>query len=223
MVRTPSPKRRRIDESHPQTVEALGSTKSDLMIPASFFARDPVTCAQELIGKKLIHRSCSGIVIETEAYAEHGDSACHLFTRPSARDFAEANPPGTAYVYLNYGVHWLANVLCHDHQTGHSGFVLLRALHPTEGIAVMKKRRKQSSLRALCSGPGKLGQALAIDKKHHGKSLCTDPAFCFSQDDSLPVEILADRRIGISSARELPWRFLAKDHPGVSVPFGKAR
>lgn len=193
------------------------------MIPATFFERDPVSCARELVGTKLVHRSCSGIVIETEAYAEHGDEACHLFTRPSARAFAEVHPPGTAYVYLNYGVHWLANVLCKDRQTGNSGFVLLRALEPAGGIPLMKRRRKQSDLRALCSGPGKLAQALGIGKGHHGKSYCESETFCFRQDGKTDIETLADRRIGISSARELEWRFLAKNHRGVSVPFGKAR
>ena len=193
------------------------------MIPASFFERDPVSCARELIGTTMVHKSSAGIIIETEAYAEHGDEACHLFTRPSARAFAESHPPGTAYVYLNYGVHWLANVLCKDSETGESGFVLLRALEPVSGLSVMKRRRKQTSLHALCSGPGKLGQALGIGKTHHGKSFCKDEAFCFRQDGTTEMEILADRRIGISSAKELEWRFLAKDHPGASVPFGKAK
>ena len=193
------------------------------MIPASFFERDPLSCARDLIGTTLVHRGCSGVVIETEAYAEHGDEACHLFTRPSARKFAADHPPGTAYVYLNYGVHWLTNVLCLDRETGHAGFVLLRAIEPVSGIQFMRKRRAQESLRALCSGPGKLGQAFAIGKAHHGRSFCESDAFCFLKPDETELETVADRRIGISSARELPWRFLAKSHPGVSVPFGKAK
>ncbi len=193
------------------------------MIPSSFFERDPVTSARELIGTTLVHKSSAGIIIETEAYAEHGDEACHLFTRPSARTFAETHPPGTAYVYLNYGVHWLANVLCKDSETGESGFVLLRALEPISGLSVMKRRRKQADLRALCSGPGKLGQALGIGKTHHGNSFCKKDYFCFREDKNTSFDIVADRRIGISSAKELKWRFLAHDHPGVSVPFGKAK
>ncbi len=193
------------------------------MIPASFFEQDPVTCARDLIGTTLVHRGCAGVVIETEAYAEHGDEACHLFTRPSARQFAADHPPGTAYVYLNYGVHWLANVLCLDRRTGHAGFVLLRALEPVSGIPTMKRRRSQESLHALCSGPGKLGQALGIGKEHHGRSFCESDTFCFLAPEEPGLPTVADRRIGISSARDLPWRFLARDHSGVSVPFGKAK
>ncbi len=191
------------------------------MIPSTFFERDPVTCARDLIGTTLVHGSCAGIVIETEAYAEHGDEACHLFTRPSARNFAAAHPPGTAYVYLNYGIHWLANVLCRDRDTGNTGFVLLRALEPVSGVEEMQKRRNQTKLEALCSGPGKLGQAMGFEKRHHGKWFCEAEDFCFRQDAQSGQTILEDRRIGISAARDLPWRFLAADHPGVSVPFGK--
>lgn len=193
------------------------------MIDRSFFERDPVTCAQELIGCRFVHGECSGIVIETEAYAEHGDEACHLFTRPSARAFAAKHPAGTAYVYLNYGIHWLTNVLCLDAKTGGAGFVLLRALDPVEGIDLMKERRKQESRRALCSGPGKLSQALGIGQSHHSRSLFSDETFCFRQDADTQFETVADCRIGISSAKELPWRFLAIDHPGVSVAAGKGR
>lgn len=191
------------------------------MIERSFFERDPVTCARELIGSTLIHGECSGIVIETEAYAEHGDEACHLFTRPSARAFAAKFPAGTAYVYLNYGIHWLTNVLCLDAKTGEAGFVLLRALDPADGIEVMKERRRQKPLRALCSGPGKLSQALGIGRDHHSRSLFSEETFCFRQESNRKVETVSDCRIGISSAKELPWRFLVQDHPGVSVPAGK--
>ncbi|MEM1442776.1 MAG: DNA-3-methyladenine glycosylase [Verrucomicrobiota bacterium] len=187
------------------------------MLSKDFFERDPVTCARELIGCTLVHKGCSGIVIETEAYAESGDEACHLFTRPSARDFAAAHPAGTAYVYLNYGIHWLTNVLCHDPATGNAGFVLLRALEPTAGIEEMKERRNKDKLHALCSGPGKLSQALGIGPDHHGRSLCAGEEFVFTAG-SVDYEIVSDPRIGISKAKELPWRFLLREHPGVSVP-----
>lgn len=189
-----------------------------------FFARDPLACARDLIGAELVNEDCFGRILETEAYHEVGDPACHLFTRPSARDFARRNPPGTAYVYLNYGVHWLVNVLCLDERTGHAGFVLFRALEPTEGVDLMRERRGTSDLRRLCSGPGKLTAALGIKGSHHERSLTGDPAFCLRpSNETAAIEIITDRRIGISAGKELPWRFLAKDHPGVSMPAGKTR
>lgn len=192
------------------------------MISEDFFRRDPVACARDLVGTLLIHGKCRGVVIETEAYAEIGDQACHLFTRPSARRFANEHAPGTAYVYLNYGIHWLANVLTHDPATGASGFVLLRALDPVSGLAEMERRRGQTNRRALCSGPGKLARALGIGRHHHGRSLCQEETFCFIAGGEGPPDIAADRRVGISTAQELEWRFLIRDHPGVSVKFGKA-
>ena len=189
-----------------------------------FFARDPLACARDLIGAELVNEDCTGRILETEAYHEVGDPACHLFTRPSARDFARRNPPGTAYVYLNYGVHWLVNVLCLEERTGHAGFVLFRALDPTEGVVQMRERRGTDDLLRLCSGPGKLTAALGIKGSHHERSLAGDPAFCLRpSNETASIEILADRRIGISAGKELLWRFLAKGHPGVSVPAGKAR
>ncbi|MCB1202994.1 MAG: DNA-3-methyladenine glycosylase [Verrucomicrobiae bacterium] len=193
-------------------------------IQPDFFARDPLSCARELIGAELVHGSCVGRILETEAYHEVGDPACHLFTRPSARDFAKRHPPGTAYVYLNYGVHWLVNVLCLEESTGHAGFVLFRALDPIAGVTRMKERRGTDDLRRLCSGPGRLTAALGISGSHHGRSLVCDDAFCLRPCKvSTRIETIADRRVGISAGKDLPWRFLAKDHTGVSVPLGKAR
>lgn len=194
-------------------------------LPSSgFFRRDPLPCARELIGMELVHGDCHGIILETEAYREKGDPACHLFTRPSARDFARRHAPGTAYVYLNYGVHWLVNVLCQDEATGESGFVLFRALEAVGGIGAMTTRRGTTDPRKLCSGPGKLTAALGIDGTFHGRSLIEEARFCLRHPEPpANLEIIADRRIGISAGQELAWRFLAKDHPGVSVKAGKGR
>ena len=191
------------------------------MIDRAFFERDALICARKLIGCKLIHGETSGIVIETEAYHEHGDEACHLFTRPTAREFAAKHPAGTAYIYLNYGMHWLTNVLCIDAATGDKGFVLLRALEPVDGISLMKCRREKEKKRDLCSGPGKLSAALGIGPNHHELSLTESREFYFEPASSIH-SILEDRRVGISKAVDLPWRYLIKDHPGVSVRFGKA-
>src|SRR6184192_3766801 len=108
------------------------------LVRASFFKRDPLTCARELIGKELIWGECSGTVVEVEAYAAIDDEAAHTFTRSSARSFIQRNKAGAAYVYFNYGVHWMLNVLVKGDE---NGFVLIRALEPTRGLALMRKRR----------------------------------------------------------------------------------
>ena len=118
------------------------------------FQTDPVTCARRLIGTTFLWDQCGGIVVETEAYAQFGDEACHTFVRTQAREFVVNQSAGTIYTYLNYGVHWLFNVLTKS-QSG-NGFVLIRALEPTLGIAAMQSRRGKDRLKDLCSGPGKL-------------------------------------------------------------------
>ena len=193
------------------------------LLPRSFFERDALSCARSLIGTTLVHDGCAGTVIETEAYRENGDPACHLFTRPSARAFAEEHEPGTAYIYLNYGIHWLANVLCRDSATGEAGLVLFRSLDPTEGLPTMEKRRGTNEKRNLCSGPGKLASALGIGPDQHARSLVLDSAFCLTRAETQGPKIVADKRVGISAAKDLQWRFLVHNHPGVSVPFGKVR
>lgn len=185
------------------------------------FRCDAIECARKLIGCELRFRDGSGTILETEAYREEGDRACHLFTRPSARAFAETSPPGTAYVYLNYGVHWLLNVLCCDEKTGEKGFVLFRALAPLEAQDDMKRRRNTDRIHQLCSGPGKLTQALGVTGAQHGLDFTSDQELSLHSRETEPA-ILADRRVGISRDVHHPWRFLVAEHPGVSVRFGKA-
>src|SRR5881409_1461954 len=146
------------------------------ILRASFFKRDPIACARELIGAELIWGDCSGILVEAEAYAAIDDEAAHTFTRPSARSFIERNRAGAAYVYFNYGVHWMLNVLVKGTE---NGFVLIRALEPTRGIPLMRKRRGVDVAHQLCSGPGKLTQALAITGRHDEIDLCTGENYCF--------------------------------------------
>src|SRR5213082_2931125 len=134
------------------------------MIGRRFFRRDPLSCARELIGAELIWGECAGIIVEVEAYAAVNDEAAHTFTRPTARAFIERNKPGAAYVYFNYGVHWMLNVLVKGEE---NGFVLIRALEPHRGIALMQKRRGVNDLRQLCSGPGKVTQAFAVTGRDH--------------------------------------------------------
>jgi DNA-3-methyladenine glycosylase len=186
---------------------------AEKIIRSAFFERDPLTCARELIGTELIWRECSGTVVEVEAYAAIDDEAAHTFTRPSARSFIERNRAGAAYVYFNYGVHWMLNVLVKGDA---NGFVLIRALEPRGGVELMKKRRGVDDLRQLCSGPGKLTQAFAITGKHHEMNLCSDPRRCFVFNAQASFDVAADKRIGISRSAHLPWRFTLRDSPFVS-------
>jgi DNA-3-methyladenine glycosylase len=194
------------------------------MLERTFFQRDPVTCARELIGCELVWKSCAGIVVETEAYAAINDEACHTFARPSARDFVVKHRAGAAYVYFNYGMYWLLNVLVKG--GSEDGFVLLRAIEPVRGADVMTRRRlahrntKLSHPRMLCSGPGKLALALGVDGRDHGRDLCRLKTIGFRPPPHA-VDVVADLRVGISKAAHLPWRFLLRDSPFVSVKAGR--
>jgi len=186
------------------------------VLPDSFFAIDPLQCAKNLIGTELVWGRCAGIVVEAEAYLVEGDEACHTFSRPSTREFVRRNKAGTCYIYFNYGVHWMLNVLVKGGPR--DGLILIRALEPRCGLILMRKRRGVEDLRRLCSGPGKLTQALDITKRHHEIDLCSDPAHCFRSRCREEIEVVADSRIGISRAREFLWRFSLRDSEFVSVP-----
>lgn len=194
-------------------VRAAGATVPFLSQP--FFQRDPLVCARELIGSELVWGKCSGIVVETEAYLTLNDEACHTFTRPSTRAFVERNAPGAVYIYMNYGVHWMLNLLVKGGER--SGLILIRALQPRRGLAMMKARRGVDDVRRLCSGPGKLAQALDITKRHHEMNICVDPAHCLRPANQSEISVVADSRIGISRSKELPWRFTLAGSPFVSV------
>lgn len=183
------------------------------MIPRDFFTQSPVECARSLVGCELVWGMCGGIVVECEAYAAAGDPACHTFTRPSAREFVARHPAGTAYVYLNYGMHWMLNVLTKGEG---EGFVLIRAIEPLRGLRAMQKRRGGKTGRELTGGPGRLAAALGVTGTHHGTDLCSSARRCFVRGEK--VEVVADRRIGISRAVHLPWRFSLRGSPFVSVP-----
>src|SRR6266487_2530677 len=182
------------------------------MLGRDFFRRDPLSCARDLIGCELNWNSCAGVIVETEAYNAIGDEACHCFVRPSARAFVERNRAGTAYVYFNYGVHWMLNVLVKGNE---NGFVLIRALEPTRGIALMRKRRDVHDVHRLCSGPGKLTQAFAITGRHHEMNLCADQRHCFRKP-AASIDVVADERIGIRRSAHLLWRCTLRDSSHVS-------
>jgi DNA-3-methyladenine glycosylase len=182
------------------------------IIRPPFFRRDPITCARELVGAELIWGRCAGKIVETEAYLAEYDEACHTFTRPSTRAFVERNKPGAAYIYFSYGAHWMLNVLVKGTT---NGFVLIRAIQPTNGIALMKKRRGVDDEHQLCSGPGKLTQAFAITHRHDEMDLCVDPRHCFAKGDD-DVDVVADLRIGITRSAHHPWRFTLRGSQFVS-------
>jgi DNA-3-methyladenine glycosylase len=188
-------------------------------ITRAFFQRDPLPCARGLIGCEMVWGGVGGVIVETEAYSVRNDEACHTFSRPSSREFVGKKPPGTAYVYLNYGMHWLLNFLVKGGTE--DGFVLIRALEPTRGIEEMQRRRGMKELKKLCSGPGKLTRALGMDGDFHGRDFFSSHGPTLIAP-SKPPEILDGPRIGIARAKELPWRFVLADSRYLSVPM-KAR
>src|SRR5207249_11861653 len=183
------------------------------IVRASFFERAPLTCAREVIGTELIWGDCSGIVVEVEAYAAINDEAAHTFTRPSARSFIERNNAGAAYVYFNYGMHWMLNVSVKGDE---NGFVLIRALEPRKGIERMKKRRGLNDVTRLCSGPGKLTQALGITNHHHEMDLCSDPRRRFARNTKTSADVVADKRMATTSPAHYPRRSTFRGSPPVS-------
>jgi DNA-3-methyladenine glycosylase len=179
-----------------------------------FFDRSVHDVAPDLIGATLLVDGCGGVIVEVEAY-HHTDPAAHSYGGQTERNAVMFGPPGFAYVYRSYGIHWCLNFVCEA--DGSASAVLIRALEPTVGLAKMRRRRGLAELRQLCSGPGKLGEALGITRKHNGLPL-----------DRLPFELRARAnkpdivvgvRIGITKAAEKPWRYGLKGSAFLSRPF----
>jgi DNA-3-methyladenine glycosylase len=170
--------------------------------------------APELIGSELYVDGAGGIVVEVEAY-DHEDPAAHGFGGRTERNASMFGPPGRAYVYRSYGVHWCLNYVCEDE--GVANAVLIRALEPTAGIDEMRARRGLDETRLLCSGPGRLCQALGITRALDGRALDAPPFELHPR--RAPVEIVTGPRIGITKAADRPWRYGLAGSRFVSRPF----
>ena len=168
----------------------------------AFFSLDAVEVAQDLVGATLLVEGVGGIIVETEAYTRD-DPASHSFIGPTKRNATMFSPPGRVYVYRSYGIHWCLNFVCGGEHTGNA--VLIRALEPTAGISLMQQRRGVEDLRLLCSGPGRLCQALGITDRHDDLLLDQPPFALYGRQEA--VEARAGTRIGISRAVERLWRF----------------
>lgn len=169
--------------------------------------------ARDLIGALLLVEGVGGRIVETEAY-DAADPASHSFRGPTARNAAMFGPPGCAYVYRIYGLHWCFNIVCDAARPGSA--VLVRALAPTAGLGVMTERRSVGALDRLCSGPGKLCQALAIDGRLNSCDV-TRPPFTIVPS-SQPVAVSTGPRIGIRTGIDTPWRFVESGSPFLSRP-----
>ncbi len=171
--------------------------------------------ARELIGCRLFYGDCGGTIVETESY-ERDDPACHAYAGLTERTEALFGPPGRAYVYLSYGIHSLFNVVAEP--DGDAAAVLIRAIEPTAGLEAMRARRGRRPDRELCSGPGKLTEALGIGLEHNGADLASDPFAILLPDEGWAGEVVTGPRIGIAKAVDLPWRFCLAGNPHVSRP-----
>ena len=181
-----------------------------------FFDRSVHAVAPELIGATLLFNGVGGTIVEVEAY-HHTDPAAHSYNGRTPRNAVMFGPPGFAYIYRSYGIHWCANFVCEEE--GSASAVLIRALEPTHGIEAMRARRGLDDLRLLCSGPGKLTQALGITIAHNGFPLDKAPFALRPRTTDAPVEIAVGPRIGISKAVDHPWRYGLKGSRFLSRPF----
>lgn len=183
-------------------------------LPARFYDRLPHSVAPALLGKVLLRTDGRAMrIVETESYAPD-DPASHTFRGETARNRSMFGPPGRLYVYFSYGMHWCANVVCGP--AGYGAAVLLRAAEPLTGIETMTAARGGVGLKQLGNGPGKLAQAMGIDKQFDGMDVTGEGIVRIVDDGFVPLEIVACPRVGISKAAEAPLRFLLPDSPYVS-------
>jgi DNA-3-methyladenine glycosylase len=198
-----------MDQNRTTTDQNLGKP-----LNRAFFARSVHAVAPDLIGATLLVNGVGGLIVEVEAY-HHTDPAAHSFRGPTARNRVMFGPPGYTYVYRSYGIHWCVNFVCE--REGSASAVLIRAIQPTHGIATMRRRRRMNDERSLCSGPGKLTEALAITQAHNGLPLDAPPIAIHARLGK--VDVASGIRIGITKAMELPWRYGLKGSRFLSKPF----
>jgi DNA-3-methyladenine glycosylase len=180
-----------------------------------FFERSVHTVARDLVGCPLFYAGCGGTIVETESY-ERDDPACHAYVGLTPRTEVLFGPPGRAYVYLSYGIHRLLNAVAEPE--GEAAAVLIRALEPTAGLEEMRRRRGERPDADLCSGPGKLTEALGIGLPDNGADLTRDPFLLLPREPGWDGEIVAGPRVGITKAVDRPWRFSLANSVYVSRP-----
>jgi DNA-3-methyladenine glycosylase len=183
----------------------------------SFFNRSVHEVAPDLIGVVLLVGGVGGRLVEVEAY-HHTEPAAHSYRGQTERNAIMFGPPGYVYVYRSYGIHWCVNFVCEA--TGSASAVLIRAIEPTAGLPLMRRRRGLKDDRLLCSGPGRLCEALCITHAQNGMALDEPPFELFAREGA--VEVVAGPRIGLTKAVDLPWRFGEKSSRFLSKPFPAA-
>jgi len=185
-----------------------------IRLTRAFFDRSVHAVAPDLIGATLLVDGVGGTIVEVEAY-DHEDPAAHGFNGRTPRNASMFGPPGHAYVYRSYGIHWCLNFVCEGE--GIANAVLIRALEPTAGIPLMQKRRKLQEARLLCGGPGRLCEALAVTRAHDGLPLDAPPFRLLARPGAVPLAV--GPRIGITKAMDKPWRYGLAGSRFVSRPF----
>ncbi|MGE5283301.1 MAG: DNA-3-methyladenine glycosylase [Chloroflexota bacterium] len=181
----------------------------------AFFARSVHEVAHDLVGCRLLYEGRGGVIVETESY-ERDDPACHAYVGRTARTEVLFGPPGLAYVYLSYGIHALLNAVAEPE--GKAAAVLIRAIEPTDGLEEMRRRRRVDRPDQLCSGPGKLTEALGVSLEDNRADLSQDPFLLLAREPGWNGEVITGPRIGITKAVERPWRFTLAGNRHVSQP-----
>ena len=199
-------------QSSPPTAQT--ETRLGKPLKRAFFARSIHEVAPDLIGATMLVNGVGGIIVEVEAY-HHTEPAAHSFNGQTPRNSVMFGPPGFVYVYRSYGIHWCINFVCE--KAGSASAVLIRALQPTRGIPAMRRRRGLQDEKSLCSGPGKLTEALGITHQHNALALDARPFALHARADTR--DIVAGIRIGLTKAVDLPWRYGLKGSKFLSKPF----
>jgi len=193
---------------------ARTSPKPGKQLKKAFFGRSVHEVAPDLIGATFLVDGVGGIIVEVEAY-HHTEPAAHSYRGPTPRNSVMFGPPGFTYVYRSYGIHWCVNFVCE--KAGSASAVLIRALEPTHGVPRMRRRRRLPDERSLCSGPGKLTEALGITHAHNGLPLDAAPIALYAR--TAKPDVVTGLRIGITKAVDLPWRYGLRDSKFLSRPF----